>query len=189
MGEGPTPGTQIHTSVGIKKVATSGEGLGGRQEACTYLVDHIRQQTLHFISIHGVGGHAVRTSFTFRTKPNRCRKFVHRDPGPPHFSVISLAFFGFIEATRDEDLAKQVSQRNVPASLEGKVDATLHKFSLARLQGGVKSSEIAAFDSAGQWCEEGLQSWVRGQKGGCWQRVRSQQMAWDEVCQDQPACG
>jgi len=116
-----------------------------------YLVDHVRQQTLHLIVLQPplLGPTA---------QPNRRPEFSNRNPRPAHRRRAFL--LGHLEASGKENLPKQVPQRDVAAALEGQVDAALDELVLAGGEGGIEAGEIGASDAAAQGGEEGAETWV-----------------------------
>lgn len=114
----------------------------GANVTATHLVDHVGQQALDLIridqppvAVHVDGG--VKFSY-----------------GHARAAYRSFAFFCLVEASRDEDLAQQITQGNISAPLERQVDASSDKFVLAFLQSKVKGTQVAALDASSQWEEQ-----------------------------------
>lgn len=128
----------------------------------SYLVDHVRQQTLHLIVFQP-------SIFRFAAQPNRCSKLGNRDSGPA-YRWSSFLFCGN-KSSGEEDLPKQVSQCDVTAALECKVDATLDKLILTSGESGVEAGQIGASNATGQWGEEGAETWIGVQKLGGRERM------------------
>jgi hypothetical protein len=148
----------------------------------TYLIDHIRDQTLHLICVQPL---AIALP---HSQPNRSIKLHQRDPRPADPILLRLALLEGLVPARDEHLAQQVPERDVAASLEGQVDPAFDELGLASGERGVEASEVAALDAGAQRGEELLEARVGREEGRGREGVRCQKVAWDEVGENQSGC-
>jgi hypothetical protein len=92
----------------------------------------------------------------------------------------------WLETACDKDLAKQVPKRNVAAPFQRKVYAAFYEFVFGLLKCDIKCMEFASFDSRTERKEELLQPRVGFEKLVSGQGVRGEEVARDEIREDQP---
>lgn len=110
-------------------------------------------------------------------------KFHHRDTGSPDGR---LPFLRLFEASCNKHFTEQVTQGDVAAALQRQVDASLDELFFARRHSFVKPDQVTFPNAVGQRAEELLQSWERGEKLTTGEGMFRYQMAWNQICQDQP---
>ena len=108
-------------------------------------------------------------------------------PGPAHW--LAAVLFWLLETAGDEDLAQQVAERDVAASLECQVNAPLNVLVLAIDQALVEGAEVAPLDTVCEREEELLEFWVWGQQLAGRKGVCGEEVARNEVCENLPWLG
>lgn len=141
----------------------------------THLVNHIRQQTLHFVTLHGLLAAQVDAGM----------ELINRDPGTSSWWLGGIS--RFFETAGDVDFAEEVAECDVAATLQGQINAALDEFLLTSGEGSVKASQVAALDTAAEGEEETLELRERGQESFAGLSVVSNQMARDQVGEDESA--
>jgi hypothetical protein len=101
--------------------------LDNEQIRTTNLVYHVRQQTLHLITIHRL--------FTPNTNRSaELRDWNSRSPGCGRSRV-----FRFLKPTCNKDFSEEVAKRDVATAFEREVDASFDEFVFASYKGGVEA--------------------------------------------------
>lgn len=122
-----------------------------------------------------------RSLISIRTDPQRRSELGNRDSGSANGR---LALFGFVEAARDEHLAEQIAQCDIPSPFESEVDASLDELVLSSHHGCVEAHKVALLDAVAERTEQGFQTGKRGKKILARESVRVDKVAGDEVCED-----
>ena len=118
----------------------------------THLVNHIRHHTLNLI----------RVLHLLAAKAYSSNKLDDGNASAPHpRTALDL---GLLEPTGKKDLAQEVAQRNVAASLQGQVDATLDELVLALLESQVECVQLTLLDAVGERQEKLLEAGIRLEK-------------------------
>lgn len=133
----------------------------------THLVNHVGQQALNLVIVN----------LLLASETNGGGKFSDGYAAWANRLLPILA----LEAAGEENLAQQVTQRNVAAPFQREVDAALDELVLAFLESKVERVELALLDTAAERQEELLQSRIRGQQFLCWQSMVGDQTTGDEV--------
>lgn len=103
----------------------------------TYLVNHIRHQALNLI----------RLKRLLAPQTYSGSKFGDGDASAPH--PRTALHLGLLEPASNKDLAQEVAQRNVAATLQGQVDASFDELILALLESQVECVQLAFLDAVG----------------------------------------
>lgn len=103
----------------------------------TYLVDHIRHHTLNLIPLHRL----------LAAQTYSGNKLVDGDASTPH--PRTALHLGLLEPASKVDLAQEVAQCNIAASLQGQVDAALDELVPALQESQVERVQLAPLDAVG----------------------------------------
>lgn len=145
------------------------------ENAVTHLVYKIGQHAFRMVNIQR------RSLISVRTDPQRCSELGNRDTGSANGR---LAFFGLVEAARDEDLAEQAAQCDIPSPFESEVDASLDELVLSGHHGCVEAYKVALLDAVAERTEQGFQTGKRDEEILARESVCVDKVAGDEVCED-----
>lgn len=144
--------TQVSTAVRLLRQS-------GATRRGTHLINHVRQQALYFILFHHffrLRNAILQGSFRVAAscgQPDCGCELLDWDPRLPDALVFVLPVLERLEASGNEDLAEQVTERNIPATLKSEVYAAFHKLGLSSRESGIEGSQIALFDCSGQGSE------------------------------------
>ena len=119
------------------------------------------------------------------THADGCSKLQFRDSSTTHRHRFTL--FRLVEAAKDKDLTQEVTQDDIAASLQRKVDAPLDEFIFAFDEGVVKGLQVARLDGFDDGGEEFLDSGTVSEEGVCGEDVGCEKAARDEIGQYAPA--
>lgn len=120
----------------------------------TYLVDNIRQQTLHLIPLH------LAPALTDAQRGNELSQ--------PHLSDLPV-ILPFLFPT---NLPQEIPKTEIPPPLKRKVDAAFHEVGLSSCECGVEGVQRAKADGTYEGREERGEVGVRAEEVGRGQGVR-----------------
>lgn len=122
--------------------------------ARTYLIDHIRQQTLHLIPLH--------------FSPALTDPYRGNELSQPHLPDLPIV----LPLLLPTYLPQQISKTEIPSSLKRKVDASFYEVGLSSCERGVEGVQGTEADGAYEGSEEHGEVGVRAEEVGRGQGMR-----------------